>query len=135
MDTDVVAAALLGEEARGIEAAALLGRATQALAPSHLKAELANVLWKSVSFGGLDAASIGPMLDAAAALPIGMVDIAELWRGAVARAIATRHPAYDTLFVELAVREQVPLASYDATLRKKFPAVVVTPSVLLRRMT
>lgn len=103
------------------------------MAPSHWKAELANVVWKSVVFGGVGADRVGAILDAAESLSITSVDVSELWRGAVARAIASRHPAYDTLFVELAVREGAPLASYDRKLRRKFPTVVQSPSLLLRR--
>ena len=117
------------------EAAALLRDTTSLFAPSHWKAELANVVWKAVTLGRLDAERIGPILDAAESLAIQTVEVAELWRGAVARAVATRHPAYDTLFVELALRERAPLASYDATLRRRFPDVVVTPTELLRAKT
>jgi len=42
-------------------------------------------------------------------------------------------PVYDTLFVELAVRERVPMASYDQGLRKKFPDVVAAPASLIER--
>ena len=128
-----MAAALLGEESRGAEATRLLAAASTLLAPSHWKAELANVVWKAAVFHGLDRERCLDVLQLAESLPISSVDVAELWRGAVARAVAARHPAYDTLFVELAVREGAPLASYDAALRRRFPQVVRTPVTLLRR--
>jgi predicted nucleic acid-binding protein len=133
VDTDVVAAALLGEEPRGAEATRLLAAASPLLAPAHWKAELANVVWKAAVVHGVAHEQCLDVLQLAEALPITSVDVAELWRGGVGRAIAARHPAYDTLFVELAVRERVPLVSYDAALRRRFPDVVRTPAALLRR--
>lgn len=132
VDTDVVAAALLGEEGRGREASSLLARTREAMAPSHWKAELLNVVWKAASFGGLGAADVTALLDLAEAIPVTSTEVAELWRGALARAIAARHPTYDTLFVELAAREGVQVASYDRALARKFPTLVSAPSALLQ---
>ena len=36
---------------------------------------------------------------------------------------------YDTLFVELAVREQVPLATFDGGVLKAFPSIAVSPGL------
>jgi predicted nucleic acid-binding protein len=105
------------------------------LAPAHWKAELANVVWKATVFFGLDAGRIPDLLTAVEALPVTSVGVEELWRGGIARGVAHKQSAYDTLFVELAAREGIPMASYDAGLRRKFPAAVFTPAVLLRRMT
>jgi predicted nucleic acid-binding protein len=129
-----VAAAALDEEGRGPEAAKLLARASERLAPSHWKAEFANVVWKAVRFGGVDADRVQAVLDAVGTLSIISVDVAELWRGAVARGIAAAHPVYDTLFVELALRERIPLATYDRGLWRKFPTVARSPGALLRRV-
>lgn len=101
--------------------------------PSHFKAELGNVIWKAVSFGAFPAEHVADLLVAADALSFTVVDVADLWHGAVARALATRHPVYDTLFVELAMRESVKMASYDRPLERKFPKVVRAPGALLRR--
>jgi predicted nucleic acid-binding protein len=111
----------------------LLAAASTLLAPAHWKAELANVVWKAAVFHGIAIEWCLDLLDLAASLPISSVDVAEVWRGAVGRAVSARRPAYDTLFVELAVRERVPLASYDTALRRRFPDVVRTPGALLRR--
>ncbi|MCC6664529.1 MAG: type II toxin-antitoxin system VapC family toxin [Polyangiaceae bacterium] len=132
VDTDVIAAALLGEEARGSEAARLLASASELLSPAHWKAELANVIWKSVVFAGNPPERLNEIFRVAESLPITSVEVSELWRGAVARAITSRQSVYDTLFVELALREGLPLASYDAPLRRKFPRVVALPKSLLR---
>jgi hypothetical protein len=38
---------------------------------------------------------------------------------------------YDTLFVELAVREEMPLATFDAAVLKAFPDIAVRPSAVV----
>ena len=40
---------------------------------------------------------------------------------------------YDTMFVELAVREQAPLATFDSGVLKAFPSIAVRPGRLLRK--
>lgn len=131
VDTDVVAAVALGEPNTGEEAARLLRGKWDFVAPAHWKAEFSNVLWKAVRLGRFAADQVDTIIDRVSALPIESVDVSELWRGAVMRAIAANHPAYDTLFVELAVRLQTSVASYDRSLQKKFPAVVRSPTALL----
>jgi predicted nucleic acid-binding protein len=37
---------------------------------------------------------------------------------------------YDTLFVELAARERLPLATFDAALLKAFPDIAVRPAAI-----
>lgn len=134
VDTDVIAAALLGEAIRGDEACAIIAKASALTAPSHWKAELASVVWKAVVLGALDPEQASEVLRKADLAPITSVDVSELWHGAMARGIAARHSTYDTLFVELAVREGVRMASYDETLQRKFRDVVLKPAVLLKRM-
>jgi predicted nucleic acid-binding protein len=41
--------------------------------------------------------------------------------------------AYDTLFVELAVRERKPLVTFDAKLLATFPDVAVRPHILIAK--
>lgn len=131
MDTDVIAAALLGEPEAGDEAARLLAGRWELFAPAHWKAELCNVLWKAVRLGRIAREALDDVLSLAEALPIVSVDVAELWRGAVARAHGANHPAYDVLFVELAVRLGTSVASYDRQFRGRFPAHVKRPRDLL----
>jgi predicted nucleic acid-binding protein len=128
-----VAAALLGEPERGQEAERLLSRARELLAPSHWKAELANVLWKAVRLERLSIDMMDAVISTAGELPITSVDVSELWRGAIARGVAANHPVYDTLFVELAVRERTVVVSYDRLLQRRFPQTVRTPGRVLRR--
>jgi predicted nucleic acid-binding protein len=55
-----------------------------------------------------------------------------LWQGALLRAHQTNIPVYDTLFVELAIREELPLATFDAALQRAFPDVARRPAALPR---
>ena len=90
------------------------------------------MLWKTVQFGRIAADEIDSLISLISALPIESVDVAELWRGAVARAVAPGHPVYDTLFVELAIRLRTSAASYDSRFQRRFPSVVKNPGALLR---
>jgi predicted nucleic acid-binding protein len=128
----VVAAAVLAESGTTEEASCLLAGRWDLAAPSHWKAEFCNVIRKAVQLQRIAAQEIDPIIGRASTLPIESVDVAELWRGAVARAVDARHPAYDTLFVKLAIRLRTQVASFDAQLRRKFPSIVRSPGNLLR---
>ncbi len=128
-----MAAALLAEPATGEEATRLLAGAWELAAPAHWKAELSNVIWKAVRLKRLETKKVDGVLSLAEALPIASVDVSELWRGAVVRAIAADHPAYDAIFVELAVRLGTCVASYDRQLHSRFPTHVRLPGDLLGR--
>lgn len=132
VDTDVIAAALLGEPATGEEAADLLAGAWDLHAPSFWRAELTNVIWKAARRGGMAPDRAADLLLIADALPVRSVETADLWQGALARAILADHPAYDAFFVELAVRLNTRVASYDAKLRRAFPEHVALPSQVVR---
>ncbi len=132
LDTDVLAAALLGEPA-GEEAERLIRSASELYAPSHIFAELTNVVWKAVTQARLAAHLAAELLALAENIPLVLTDVRELWHGALMRSIEHNHPAYDTLFVELAMQANVPMASYDNQLRKQFPRIVRTPKSLLQR--
>src|SRR5206468_9318875 len=55
-----------------------------------------------------------------------------LWQAALVRAHQSKIAVYDTLFVELAVRERLPLVTFDAALLKAFPGVAVRPGAATR---
>jgi len=59
------------------------------------------------------------------------VDPAEVWEAAIRRSAQRNHPAYDTLFVELAARESVPLATFDNGILTKFPKIAMRPRDLV----
>src|SRR5262249_648731 len=96
------------------------------------EAELANVLWMATRHDVLSVAEAAKRLRLAAALGIHAVPTQALWQGALLRAHQTNTPVYDTLFVELAVREQIQLATFDAALLKTFAGVAVRPAAIAR---
>jgi predicted nucleic acid-binding protein len=53
-----------------------------------------------------------------------------LWQGALVRAHHSTVAVYDTRFVELAVREGLPLVTFDAAVLKAFPDIAVRPARL-----
>jgi predicted nucleic acid-binding protein len=54
-----------------------------------------------------------------------------LWRGALARAMNANITAYDTLFVELAIRESKPVVTFDAKLLAAFHDIAVRPGAIV----
>lgn len=126
VDTNVVAYFVLGtarfvEEARGFIAAL-----DEAWAPALWEAELANALWMATRLNVLSLEEAGYRLMLADGLGIHVVPNRSLWQGALVRACQAKVAVYDTLFVELAVREQLPLATFDETLLA-FPDIAVRP--------
>jgi predicted nucleic acid-binding protein len=130
VDTNVVAYYLLGTEAFVTEASQFWRSVKQPIAPALWEAELANVVWMAVRAKVLLAAEAPKRLSLAAGLGIESVPNKSLWHGALAKAISTGVAVYDTLFVELALREKLPLATFDAKLLKAFPDVARRPSAL-----
>jgi hypothetical protein len=53
-----------------------------------------------------------------------------LWHGALAKAVSSGVAVYDTLFVELAIRENTLLATFDAKLLKSFPRIARRPGAV-----
>jgi len=102
-------------------------------APTLWEAEVSNVLWMAARTGLIDKPMALRRLAMAARLGIRSVPIRRLWRGALARALNSNLAAYDTLFVELAVRERKPLVTFDAKLLAVFPDVAVRPTDLVAR--
>jgi predicted nucleic acid-binding protein len=56
-----------------------------------------------------------------------------LWQGALVRAHQSGVAIYDTLFVELAARKQLRLATFDAALLKRFPEIASRPAALMTK--
>jgi predicted nucleic acid-binding protein len=71
--------------------------------------------------------------NAARRLGIHTVATRSLWHGALLRAVQSGVAVYDTLFVELADRERVPLATFDQRLLKSWPAIARRPADLIAR--
>jgi predicted nucleic acid-binding protein len=127
VDTNVVAYHLLGTPRFAAEAAAILGAAEEILAPALWEAELANVIWVAVRASAMPAQEAPSMLTLAARLGVRSVPIRTLWHGALVRSLQTGVSVYDTLFIELADRERLTLATFDRKLIQAFPALAKRP--------
>ena len=130
VDTNVLAYFLLGTRPCVEEASRFWHALDGALAPAVWEAELANVVWMAVRADVILAEDGRKRLSLAAKLGIQSVPSRTLWHGALERAVRSGVPVYDTLFVELASRENLPLATFDAKVLAAFPDVAVRPRVL-----
>jgi predicted nucleic acid-binding protein len=127
VDTNVVAYFLLGTEAFVAESRMALEAVSTPLAPGHWEAELTNVLWMAIHSGVLSADEGPVRLGLARRLGIESVATTTLCQGALLRAVATGVPVYDTLFVELAARNNCPLVTFDKAVLRAFPDIACRP--------
>jgi predicted nucleic acid-binding protein len=130
VDTNVVAYFLLGTEEFVEEARRFWRSVKEPIAPTLWEAELANVVWMAVRAKVLPAEEAPKRLTLAAALGIESVSTKSLWHGALTRAVSSGVAVYDTLFVELASREHVLLATFDEKILKSFPDFARRPKAL-----
>lgn len=130
VDTNVVAYYLLGTEPFAREAGWFWRSVRRATAPAVWEAELANVIWMAVRTGVVSSAVGHRRLRLASRLGIRTVPNRLVWQGALARAVGSDVPVYDTLFVELAVREKIPMVTFDAKVLNAFPEVAMRPGTL-----
>lgn len=130
VDTNVIAYFLLGTDRFVNESRDFVAALEEAWAPTVWEAELANVLWMATRHKVLTLDEAARRLTLADGLGVHTVPNRTLWQGALVRAHQTNTTVYDTLFVELAIRERLPLATFDAALLKAFPDVAVRPAVL-----
>lgn len=130
VDTNVIAYFVLGTDRFLDEARAFMIALEEAWAPTVWEAELANVLWMATRHKVLSLDEAAKRLTLADGLGVHAVPNRTLWQGALVRAHQTNTAVYDTLFVELAVREQLPLATFDAGLLKAFPDVAFRPAAI-----
>lgn len=126
---------LLGTEPFAGEAGRFWRRVSEPIAPALWEAELANVVWMAIRSGVIEANEGPKRLDLAAALGVREVPVRELWRGAVLRAVQSGTAVYDTLFVELASRERIPLATFDGRVLSAFPEIAKRPGELVNGTT
>ena len=131
VDTNVVAYLMLGTDRFVDEARGFMTALDEAWAPALWEAELANAIWMAVRHKVLPLDEAATRLTLADGLRIHSVPNRTLWQGALVRAHEANVAVYDTLFVELAVREQVPLATFDGGVLKAFPSIAVRPGRLL----
>jgi predicted nucleic acid-binding protein len=130
VDTNVVAYYLLGTNQFAAEVRAFMAGLRDAWAPALWEAELANTLWMATRHNVLSIEEASNRLTLADGLGIHAVPNRSLWQAALVRAHQSKIAVYDTLFVELAIRERLPLATFDAALLKAFPDVAARPATL-----
>ncbi len=130
VDTNVVAYLLLGTEQYAPEARTFLASLTELQAPALWEAELANVLWMATRRRILTVEDAVSRLALAESLGIESIPNRALWQGALVRAHQSGIAVYDTLFVELAARRKIPLATFDAAVLRAFPQIAARPAAL-----
>lgn len=131
VDTNVVAYYLLGTQPFAGEARPFWQSLEEAMAPALWEAELANVIWMAVRAGVLSLEEGNQRLGLAARLGIRSVPSRKLWHGALIRAAHSGVAAYDTLFVELAFREQLPLVTFDGKVLDLFSEIAKRPGAVI----
>lgn len=130
VDTNVVAYYLLATEPYVDEVRHFWHQVAELHAPSSWEAELANVVWMAVRHNVLPLPEALKRLELAQQLGIQSVRSSTLWQGALSRSCASGIAAYDTLFVELAERMGVHLATYDQRVLDEFPKIAKRPAAL-----
>lgn len=129
-DTNVIAYLLLGTQKYAEEASAFLATGKDLCAPAHWEAELGNVLGMATRHKVLTVEEATERLALADRLGVHSVPSRTLWQGALVRAGESGVAVNDTLFVELAMREKVPLVTFDAGLIRAFPKIAVRPGAV-----
>ena len=133
VDTNVVAYFLLGTQPFVDEARRFWRAVGEPIAPALWEAELANVVWRAVRAGILPADEGPKRLHWAVRLGIHSVSSKTLWQGALYRSIESGVAVYDTLFVELAGRNHLPLATFDRRMLTAFPDIAKRPGDLFQK--
>ena len=126
-DTNVVVYHLLKTEPFVEEARSFWRKVTGTLAPASWEAEVANVLWQASRHRVVSAEGALRLLRLSGRLAIHSVPVRTLWEGALALSVRSGVSVYDTLFVELAQRRQVRLATFDQQVLDRFPDVACRP--------
>ena len=133
VDTNVLAYFLLGTRPFVDEASRFWHTVDGTVAPAVWEAELANVVWMAIRAEVIPAEEGRKRLSLATKLGIQSIPSRTLWHGALERAVQSGVAVYDTLFVELAIRENLPLVTFDAKVLAAFPDVAVRPRVLVQQ--
>ena len=131
VDRNVIAYYVLGTPEFDAEVREFWRRVEDPIAPALWEAELANVIWMSVRGDVLTKEDAPAKLRLAAQLGIYSVSVRKLWQGALQRALESGVAVYDTLFVELADREQLQLATFDKRLLTTYPDIAKRPKDLM----
>ena len=130
VDTNVVAYFLLGTPKFASEAREFWDQAEELLAPGIWEAEIANVIWMAARAKVITAQEASAKLALAARLGVHSINNRTLWHGALTRSLSSGVAVYDTLFVELADREGIALATFDQKVLKAYPGIARRPREL-----
>ncbi len=104
------------------ESAALaLESAHEVWVPDSLQAEFVNVLWQWVRAKEVSLETAHVALRDINELLTYSVPVDDLWDDALDLAVARVHPAYDTLFIALAVNTGQKVVTFDGGMLLKFP--------------
>lgn len=133
VDTNVIAYFLLGTDGFRHECERFWRDVSDPVAPASWEAELTNVLWMATRKQVIDLPEALHRLELAKGLGIRSVPVSNLWSGALVRAHASGVAAYDALFVELADREAIPLATFDEPVMRAFPRLAMRPRRIHRK--
>jgi predicted nucleic acid-binding protein len=96
-----------------------LRQAYQLIAPDLLSAECANILWKKVSRGELTDAEADLAARLLQRADIELASMRTLAAEAMRLAIALDHPAYDCIYLALALERKTRFVTADARLLRK----------------
>jgi predicted nucleic acid-binding protein len=131
IDTNVVAYALLGTPGYVEDCRNLLRSDHVFLAPSLWEAEIANVVWMAARSGVIDRGEAPARLRLATRFRVESVSCRSLWQGALQRALEADVAVYDSLFVELAFRQDLRMVTYDQRLLRAWPRRCRRPAELV----
>jgi predicted nucleic acid-binding protein len=109
------------------EAREFWNQAGELFAPALWEAEIANVIWTAARAKVIAAEEASAKLSLAARLGVHSINHRTLWHGALTRSLSSGVAVYDTLFVELAARERIPLATFDGKVLKAYPELAKRP--------
>lgn len=122
IDASIALGWALPDEGRSGVASGILIRtgAGEALVPGHWRAEVGNGLLMAFRRGRIDAERLPRVLAELATLPVRVDEVgaSEAWAMPLGVALTTGLTLYDALYLELAQRLSLPLASFDAVLRR-----------------
>ena len=94
----------------------VLKQADWVIAPQLFIAEVTNVFWKYLAFGGISQTHCSELLEQSIALPDDYIEHDELYREAFSLSCQLKHSSYDALYLVVARRNNAKLLSMDKKL-------------------
>lgn len=106
-------------EEAGTEAALALLKNYDVVAPDLILAECANIFWKKVRRGELSAAEARFAALMIEGSELQLREMLPIWLSAIELAARIDHPAYDCLYLALALKEKLQFVTADESLVRK----------------